>query len=77
MSIHELLAQIPAEKILVQNIFEGDFDVQHTKSGEKITFYTSPSNVNPNSVMNRQNKIGLLLWIDRKDYPDFAGKGEK
>lgn len=70
MTIHELLAKIPAEKIWVQNIFDGDFDVQHTKSGEKITFYTNSSNVNPNSVVNNSNKVGLILWIDRKDFPD-------
>lgn len=73
MTIHDLLSQIPADKIMVQNIFEGDFDVQLTKSGAKITFYTSPAYVTPNSVLSDNSKVGLVLWIDKRDFP----KGEQ
>lgn len=63
MSIHELLAVIPADEITVQRLDEGDVDASISKRDTRISFYTNQ--ITPTQIMNGTGKVCLMLWIPR------------
>lgn len=66
MSIHELLAMIPAERLQVQFFHEGDLEAQHTKKGTRVTFYTGALTVA--NMLENTAPEGVVIWISREDW---------
>lgn len=64
MTIHELLAKIPADKIRVQFLHEGDLQAQATRHGCRITFYTGETD--PSKILAGTSPVGMVLWIPRE-----------
>lgn len=75
MSIHELLAQVPADKLQVQFFHQGDIDAQHTKSGTRISFYTGT--ITPTQIMNNSGPIGLVVWIPRDEWREIVQRNQR
>lgn len=77
MTIHELLAMVPAERLQVQFFHEGELEAQATKKGTRVTFYTGALTIA--NMLEHTAPEGLVIWIAREDWQRICDetKGRK
>jgi hypothetical protein len=68
MSITELLQHVGAENVQLQNLADSLVKAQLKKNDGEITFATDRNTVQ-DMVLNRCDKVGLILWIPKDKLP--------
>lgn len=66
LGISELVTRVGDENIRLQNLVADMANVQATKHGTKVTFYTDPAFLSPNTVAFGNGEWqGVILWMPR------------
>lgn len=66
VTIHELIGRFTPAQIAFQRLDESLGNVTKTKDGSRVTFYTNQ--IDANSVVRGDGKMGLILWVSKKDW---------
>mgnify|MGYP007100094249 CR=1 FL=1 len=76
MKMSELILAVGDDNVLMQNLLNDAQQIDKTKHGTKITFYTDA--ISPEEMLggNRTKKLGLVLWLPR-DKVEAAIAAEK
>ena len=75
MNIQELLSKFEPARLKVQFLRDCMTSCNANKARAKITFETDA--ITPNALVGEAEPIGIVVWIDRKDWETFKAEREK
>jgi hypothetical protein len=74
MKMSELILAVGDESVIFQNLDRDAHQIDKTKDGTKITFYTNAVQAEELLFEQKPKKIGLVLWLPRNKVEEALAK---